>query len=686
MMKLQSYVCGAWTSGRDEGVAMRDATTGDVIGQASSAGVDFAAVLTHAREVGGPALRSMTFHERAGALKALAKKLSEFKEEFYALSYRTGATKSDSMIDIDGGIGTVFVFASKGSRELPNARVYVDGDVEGLSKTGSFLGQHLYVSREGAAVHINAFNFPVWGMLEKLAPTLLAGMPAIVKPATATAYLTEFVVRRIVESKLLPEGALQLVCGSLGNLFDGLNCQDIVSFTGSAQTAARLRVHPAIIRHAVPFIAETDSLNSSILALDAGPGTAEFDLFIKEVVREMTVKAGQKCTAIRKAMVPFTMTGDVISALQEALRKIVVGDPRVDGVRMGPLVSQEQRTDVLARVAELCGEADVVAGNADHFEVQGADRRRGAFVPPLLLLSRDPRTARAIHEVEAFGPVATVVPYRDTADAITLARRGEGSLAASVFSADDSLAREIVLGLAPYHGRILVVNQSCAKESTGHGSPLAPLIHGGPGRAGGGEEMGGIRGVLHYMQRTAVQGSPDTLTATGGRWVRGSRLRDPGRHPFRIPFNDLELGDTLKSAEREVTVADIEQFAALTGDNFYAHMNDAQAARNPLFGGRVAHGYFLISAAAGLFVDPDYGPVLGNYGLDELRFVKPVKPGDRIKVRLTCARKSLRADKGWGEVAWDTEITNQHQETVASYNVLTMVSVHAIPDSAGAPL
>src|SRR6202158_1571846 len=447
-MNLQSYVCGTWQSGRDNGVAMRDATTGEFIAQASSAGVDFAAVLAHARNVGGPQLRAMTFHERAALLRALAKRLSELKEEFYALSYRTGATKNDSMIDIDGGIGTVFVFAGKGSRELPNARVYVDGDVEGLSKGGTFVGQHLYVSREGAAVHINAFNFPVWGMLEKLAPTLLAGVPAIVKPATATAYLTELVVRRIIESKILPEGALQLVCGSLGNLFEHLDCQDAVSFTGSAQTASRLRVHPAIIRHAVPFIAETDSLNSSILALDAAPGTAEFDLFIKEVVREMTVKAGQKCTAIRKALVPAAAARDVVSALQAALQEITVGDPRIEGVRMGPLVSQEQRSDVLARVAELRAEADLVAGDLERFEVQGAHGGRGAFVPPLLLLSRDPPAARAIHEVEAFGPVATVMPYRDTADAIALARRGQGSLAASVFCADDSLAARIVLGFA----------------------------------------------------------------------------------------------------------------------------------------------------------------------------------------------------------------------------------------------
>jgi oxepin-CoA hydrolase / 3-oxo-5,6-dehydrosuberyl-CoA semialdehyde dehydrogenase len=680
-MNLQSYVCGAWHNSRDPGVAMRDASTGEIIAHASSAGIDFAGVLDHARDVGGAALRSMTFHERAAVLKALAKRLTELKEEFYELSYRTGATKNDSLIDIDGGIGTVFAFASKASRELPNARVHIDGDVEPLSKAGSFVGQHLYVSREGAAVHINAFNFPVWGMLEKLAPTMLAGMPAIVKPATATAYLTELVVRRMIESKILPEGALQLVCGNLGNLFDHLNCQDTVSFTGSAHTAASLKAHPAIIRHAVPFIAETDSLNSSILAVDAAPGTPEFELFVKEVAREMTVKAGQKCTAIRKALVPAAVAGDVVGALQAVLQKIVLGDPRADGVHMGPLVSQEQRTDVLTRVAELRGEAELVAGSLDQFEVAGGDRSRGAFMPPLLLLSRSPKTARAIHDVEAFGPVATVMPYLDTADAIALARRGGGSLAASVFSTDETLAAQIVLGLAPYHGRILVVNRTCAKESTGHGSPLAPLIHGGPGRAGGGEEMGGIRGVLHYMQRTAVQGSPDTITAAGGRWVRGSRLRNPGRHPFRIPFHDLELGDTLQSGEREVTVADIERFADLSGDNFYAHMSESEAARNPLFGGRVAHGYFLISAAAGLFVDPDYGPVLGNYGLDALRFVKPVKPGDRIKVRLTCLSKSLRADKGWGEVAWDTEITNQCEETVASYHVLTMVSIHAVPDS-----
>ena len=680
-MQLQSFLAGRWQTGRGRATQLHDASTGEVIAEASTEGLDFRSVLDHARNVGGPALRAMTFHERASMLRALGKRLMDFKDEFYELSYRTGATKSDSWIDIDGGIGTMLVFASKGSRELPNSRIYLDGDVEQLSKGGTFLGQHICVPLEGAAVHINAFNFPVWGMLEKLAPAFLAGMPAIVKPATATSYLTELVVRRIAGTGLLPPGALQLVCGGVGDLFDHLGCQDVVSFTGSAATAARLRTHPVVVRNSVRFVAETDSLNSSILGPDAGPGSPEFELFIREVVREMTVKAGQKCTAIRKALVPRAMTGDVVAALQAALAQTVVGDPRVEGVRMGPLASLAQRAEVVARVAELRRESELVAGDPERFAVSGADRERGAFLPPMLLLCSDADAARAVHSVEAFGPVSTIVGYRDVTESIALARRGEGSLAGSVFTADDRIATQLVLGLAPYHGRVLFVNRHCAKESTGHGSPLAHLVHGGPGRAGGGEELGGIRGVMHYMQRTAVQGSPDTLTAIGGRWVRGAAQLDPGVHPFRKPFHELAIGDTFCSAERLVTVADIERFADLSGDCFYAHMDDAEAARNPLFGGRVAHGYFLVSAAAGLFVDPDYGPVLGNYGLDNLRFVKPVKPGDRIRVRLTCREKSLRAEKGWGEVSWDTEITNQDGETAASYHVLTMVSIHAVPDA-----
>lgn len=681
-MMLKSYVQGRWQAGAANATALRDATTGAVIAEASSEGIDFRAVLEHARRVGGLALRHLTFHERAARLSALAKHLMEKKEEFYTLSYATGATRLDSWIDIEGGAGTLFSYASKGNREFPNSRVYVEGAPETLAKSGAFVGQHICVPLEGAAVHINAFNFPVWGMLEKLAPTLLAGVPAIVKPATATSYLTELVVRRIIESGILPEGALQLVCGSLGDLFDHLTCQDAVSFTGSASTAQKLRQHPVVIRNAVRFIAETDSLNSSILAPDAAPGTAEFDLFVKEVVREMTVKAGQKCTAIRKALVPAAQTRAVVEALQAALARIAVGDPRAEGVRMGPLASLGQRREVLSQFEALRAEADVVRGDADKFDLVNADRDKGAFVPPLLLLARDPGRARAIHSVEAFGPVCTVVPYDSVDEGIELARRGEGSLCGSVFSADERLAAQFVLGLAAYHGRVLVVNRHCAKDSTGHGSPLPMLVHGGPGRAGGGEEMGGVRGVMHYMQRTAVQGTPATIAAVTGRWMRGANELDPGVHPFRKPLHELQVGDTLRSAEREVTIADIEAFADLSGDRFYAHMDEKEAARNPLFGGRVAHGYFLVSAAAGLFVDAPYGPVLANYGLDNLRFAKPVKPGDRIKVRLTCKEKALRIGKGYGEVRWDTEITNQNGETVATYDVLTMVSELAVPDSA----
>ena len=680
-MKLESYVRGSWTAGRGDGTALRDASTGEVIAYADSLGIDFGAALDYGRRVGGGALRGLTFHQRAAMLKSLGKHLMGLKDEFYGLSYLTGATRADSWVDIEGGIGTMLSYASKGGRELPNSTVLLDGDVEGLSKGGTFVGQHIYTSLEGVALHINAFNFPVWGMLEKLAPAFLAGVPAIVKPATATAYLTERVVRRIIGSGLIPEGSLQLICGGVGDILDHLTCQDIVSFTGSADTARTLRTHTTVVRNSVRMVCETDSLNSSVLGADAIAGSAEFDLYVEEVAREMTVKAGQKCTAIRKAIVPADRVDEVASALRETLAGIVVGDPRTEGVRMGPVASLAQRREVLARVGELRAEADLVFGDPDAFAPASGDRDRGAFLPPMLLQARDGSALHAVHEVEAFGPVVTLVPYRGEAEAIALARRGGGSLAASVFTADDSIARTLVLGLAPFHGRIVVVDRHCAKESTGHGSPLAALVHGGPGRAGGGEELGGMRGVLHYMQRSAIQGSPETLSVIGGRWIRGARQRPPGVHPFRKPFHDLVLGDTFTSAEREVTVEDIERFAALTGDTFYAHMDDAEAARNPLFGGRVAHGYLLISAAAGLFVDPPYGPVLGNYGLESLRFVKPVKPGDRIKVRLTCKSKSLRVDKGWGEVAWDTEITDQAGETVASYDVLTMVSERAVPDA-----
>jgi oxepin-CoA hydrolase/3-oxo-5,6-dehydrosuberyl-CoA semialdehyde dehydrogenase len=680
-MQLQSYAAGEWRTGSGGGAALRDATTGEVIAHASAEGLDAAAMLAWAREVGGPNLRRLTFHERAALLKALAKDLTEHKDEYYPVSFATGATRTDSWIDIDGGISTLFVYASKGTRELPNSRVYVDGGVEALSKTGTFVGQHLCVPLEGAAVHINAFNFPVWGMLEKLAPALLAGVPAIVKPATQTSYLTERVFRRMLESGILPEGAVQLICGGVGDLFEHLTCQDVVSFTGSAATALKLRQHPTVMANSVRFTSETDSLNSSILGPDATPGSPELDLYVREVVREMTVKAGQKCTAIRKAIVPLSHAGEVIEALRAALARVVVGDPRLEQVRMGPVASLSQRREVTEQLGKLKAEAEVIVGGDGKPAPLGADPERGAFVAPTLLYCRDAGRARAIHAVEAFGPVCTVVPYRDTDEAIALARRGGGSLAGSVFTADDAIAARVVLGLAPWHGRIVVVNRHCAKESTGHGSPLPHLVHGGPGRAGGGEEMGGIRGVMHYLQRTAIQGTPDVITAASGRWTRGARELDPGVHPFRKPFGSLAIGDTFKSAEREVTVEDIERFAALSGDRFYAHMDEAQAQRNPLFGGRVAHGYFLVSAAAGLFVDAPYGPVLANYGIDSLRFVKPVKPGDRIRVRLTCKEKSLRAGAGYGEVRWDTAITNQNGEAVANYDVLTMVSEKAIPDA-----
>jgi oxepin-CoA hydrolase / 3-oxo-5,6-dehydrosuberyl-CoA semialdehyde dehydrogenase len=679
-MQLESFIAGRWQAGTGTPVVLRDATTGEVIANASSEGLDFSTGLTHARAVGGANLRRLTFHERAALLKTLAKHLTDKKDELYALSYATGATRSDSWIDIDGGIATLFVYASKGMRELPDAHLYVEGATESLSKTGGFLGQHICVPLEGAAVHINAFNFPVWGMLEKLAPAFLAGVPAIVKPATATAYLTELTVRRIVESGILPEGSLQLICGSVGNLFDHLTCQDIVAFTGSASTARKLRTHTTVIDHSVRFTAETDSLNSCVLGPDATPGTPEFDLFVREVAREMTVKAGQKCTAIRKAIVPAAIASDVVEALKAALGKVVVGNPRLEQVRMGPVASLAQRREVLGQLAKLEREAEVVYGSGRQAELADADADRGAFIAPTLLFCRDSARAAAIHEIEAFGPVCTVVPYEGLDSAIALARRGAGSLVGSVFTGDDTIGARLVVGLAPFHGRLLVVNRDCARESTGHGSPLPHLVHGGPGRAGGGEEMGGVRGVLHYMQRTAVQGTPDVLTAVTGRWIKGSRERDPGVHPFRIPFGALVVGDTFNSAEREVTVEDIERFAGLSGDHFYAHMDEAAARRNPIFGGRVAHGYFLISAAAGLFVDPPLGPVLANYGIDSLRFTKPVKPGDRIKVRITCKEKSLRAGQGYGEVRWDALITNRDGETVAAYDVLTMVSEKSVPD------
>lgn len=671
MKILESYASGAWKAG-EGGDTQHDAITGAPVAQVSSKGLDFGAMLEHGRKVGGPALRALTFHQRAMKLKALATYLSERKDALYTLSAATGASRIDSMIDIDGGFGTLFSYAGKGRRELPNAAFIIDGAPEVMGKTGSFVGQHILTPLQGVAVHINAFNFPVWGMLEKLSVNLLAGMPAIVKPASQTAYLTEAVFRLMIESRIFPEGAFQLICGGVGDLFDHLTGQDVVTFTGSASTGHKLRSHPAIVRNAVRFTMEADSLNCSILGPDAVAGTPEFDLYVKEVVREMTTKCGQKCTAIRRAFVPRAQLSAVVEALKARLAKVVVGDPAQEGVTMGALASTAQRDEVRSAVAKLRGSAELVFGDPESVKVVGGDAAKGAFLSPLLLLCAQPMEARVVHEVEAFGPVCTVMPYDSVEQAIELAARGEGSLVGSIFTHDNAFARQMVMGAASYHGRLLIVNRDCAKESTGHGSPMPVLIHGGPGRAGGGEELGGVRGVYHYLQRTALQGSPATLAAITGQWIAGAP-RNQGVHPFRKNLDELQLGDSITAGPRSVTLEDIEHFADFTGDTFYAHMDEQAAAANPFFGGRVAHGYYVLSIAAGLFVQPDPGPVLANYGLDNLRFVTPAKPGDQLWVTLTAKGKNPRITENYGEVRWDTVVTNQDGKVVAQYDVLTMV-------------
>ncbi|MGE0179661.1 MAG: phenylacetic acid degradation bifunctional protein PaaZ [Sphingomonas sp.] len=666
-LQLLNYAADQWVAG-DGGLApVHSAVTGEVIAQTGSSGLDFAAMLDHARKIGGPALRRMTFHERAHMLKALANAVMARKEELYELSYATGATRTDGWIDIEGGAGTLFSFSSKGRRELPNGKVLIDGAMEPLSKGGTFAGQHVYTPLQGVAVHINAFNFPVWGMLEKLGPTLLAGVPAIVKPASATGYLTEACVRIMIEAGILPPGALQLIMGSTGDLLDHLTCQDVVSFTGSAATAMKLQSHPVMARESVRFVAERDSLNASILGPDAAPGTPEFDLFVKEVAREMTVKAGQKCTAIRRAMAPAEHLDAVQAALSERLAKVRIGDPREDGVQMGALASRAQLHDVRAKVAELAQSARIVSGDPDASPVPGD----GAFIAPILLRSDDPWGSDAVHDVEAFGPVSTLMPYRDLDDAIALANRGMGSLALSLFTFDADTARDFVLGAGAYHGRMVILDRTSAKESTGHGSPLPVLVHGGPGRAGGGEEMGGVRGVKHYMQRSALQGAPEVLSRIIGQWLPGANKPTGEVHPFRKRISELEIGYTLKTPSRVVTLADIEHFAHFTGDTFYAHMDDEAAKASPIFGGRVAHGYLILSFAAGLFVDPDPGPVLANTGLETLRFMTPLYPGDSMRVELTVKSKSIR-DEEKGEVRWAVEVFNQKDEIVATYELMTM--------------
>ena len=668
---LKNHALGKWTQGAGALADIPSAVTGEIVARGGSGGLDFKAMAEYARNVGGKNLRKLTFHERAAIVKALAQAIMDKKEELYRLNFHTGATRKDGWIDIEGGAGTLFSMASKAKRELPDGHLLVDGAVEQISREGTFLAQHVYTPLKGLAVHINAFNFPVWGMLEKLSVSLIAGVPAIVKPATATCYLAEAAFRVLIETGRVPDGALQFVAGGTGDLFDHLTGQDVVSFTGSAQTAAKLKSHPVIIRESVRFVSEQDSLNASMLGPDASADSPEFSLFVKEVVREMTVKAGQKCTAIRRAFAPLAMLDAVQKAIAEGLAKTTIGDPANEAVRMGALVSLSQREDVRAKVAALKSESKVVFGDAAAIDLIGASAVAGAFAAPMLLRCDDPWSAKSVHEVEAFGPVSTLMPYRNLDDAIALLNRGGGSLVMSLFTYDPEIAREIVIGAGSFHGRVCVVNRDCAKEQTGHGSPLPVLVHGGPGRAGGGEELGGMRGVRHYMQRTAIQGSPETLRAVTGAWVKGAGVDAAPPHPFRLRFSELEIGKTIETKARTITMDDIEHFAHFTGDTFYAHMDEAAAKANPFFPGRVAHGYLILSFAAGLFVDPAPGPVLANYGLDELRFLTPVSPGDAIRVRLTAKSKKRRNDD-YGEVKWDVLVTNQKGEAVASYDLLTM--------------
>ena len=656
---LLNYSLDQWTLGTGQRATIASAIDGTLVATTGSGGVDFAAMLDHARTVGGPALRALTFHQRARIIKGLGLAILARKEELYALNIATGATRKDGWIDIEGGAGTLLSFSSKGRRELPDAHVLLDGDLEPLSKGGSFVGQHIYTSLQGAAVHINAFNFPVWGMLEKLAPTLLAGMPAIVKPASSTAYLCEAAFRIMIDTGLLPDGAVQLIVGGVGDLFDHLGGQDVVSFTGSATTALKLKSHPVVLRESVKFVAEQDSLNASLLGPDAAPGTPEFDLFVAEVVTEMTVKAGQKCTAIRRAMAPATY----LDALETAIRdRLAAAAPD-----MGALVSTAQRDDVRSQIARLTDAgARIVVG--DPAASVGPDG--GAYMQPVLLRADDPWQSHAVHDVEAFGPVATIMPYRDLADAVRLANRGMGSLALSLFTHSPNAAREFIQGAAAFHGRMLVINRDNAAESTGHGSPLPVLVHGGPGRAGGSEEMGGVRGVKHYMQRTAIQATPAMIAAISAHYIPGGPKNFVDSHPFTKRMSELYIGDTLRTDSRTVTIADIEHFAEFTGDKFYAHMDDEAARASPIFEGRVAHGYLILSFAAGLFVWPDPGPVFANTGLENLKFLTPLYPGDAMRVELTVRSKSLKSEDT-GVVRWAVEIFNQKDDLVATYDLLT---------------
>ncbi len=679
MAKLENYILGKWINGDGEGQALFNAVTGASIAQASTKGLDFAAVTEYARKKGGPALRKMSFQQRGLMLRALAIHLREHLDEFYRVSYQTGATKADSWVDIEGGIGNLFANASL-RRKFPDEPFCLDGDSIPLSKGGSFMGHHLLVPKEGVAIHINAFNFPVWGMLEKIAVNLLAGVPAIVKPATVTSYLAESVVKKIVASGILPDGALQLICGNAGNLLEQVTSQDVITFTGSASTGLMLKNSKKIMEENVPFNLEADSLNCIVLGEDITPAMPEWDIFIKEVRREMTTKCGQKCTAIRRIFVPQNKLEDVQLALGKALAQTTIGNPLNEKVRMGSLAGLGQREEVMAQVQKLLASSQVIYGSLDSVELIDADAVKGAFISPLLLLNEDPFHAKAVHEVEAFGPVATLMHYGSIDEAIELAKMGKGSLVSTVVTADRSIAKQYVLGAGAYHGRILVLNNECAKESTGHGSPLPLLVHGGPGRAGGGEEMGGIRGVKHYMQRVAIQGSPDMITAITNNYQPGAKGKEDTIHPFRKYFEEIQVGDTLITGTRSITQKDIDSFADLSGDHFYAH-TDPNSLEGTVFTGIVAHGYFILSAAAGLFVDgKEKGPVLLNYGIDELRFTKPVYPGATIQVKFTCKEKISQQKKedtdiAKGIVKWYVEISDETKELVGVATILTMVKM-----------
>jgi len=679
-MQLENYIAGSWVAGTGKQSELLDASTGELIATTSSGGLDFAHMLHYARTVGGPPLRKMTFPERGRMLKALALYLMERKDTYYQISYKTGATKADSWVDIEGGIGNLFANASL-RRTLGNMPFYVDGEAIKTSKQGSFIGHHIMVPKEGVAVHINAFNFPIWGMLEKVAVNWMAGVPAVVKPATVTSYLTEAMVKDIVASGIVPEGAIQLIVGSAEGLLDSVMHQDVVTFTGSATTGRMLKKHPRIVDESVPFNMEADSLNAIVLGPDATPGTEEFDLFVKEVGKEMTLKCGQRCTGARRILVPANVLEDVQIAIGKRLGGTVIGDPRAEGVRMGALAGHAQRNEVKRALDELLKGSQIVYGSTDSVHVTGADAAKGAFMSPILLLNPDPWKNQVSHNVEAFGPVSTLMPYSTLDEAVALTKLGKGSLCASIATYDEKVAQQFVWGAASHHGRMLILNREMAKENTGHGSPLATLVHGGPG---GGEEMGGKRGVLHYLQRTAIQGSPTTITALTQQYQQGARYHISEKHPFRLHFEELNIGDTLLSEKHLVTLQNIEDFAALSGDRFYAHM-DANSLEGTPFTGRVAHGYFILSRAAGLFVDPPKGPVLLNYGIEECRFLKPVYPGSTIQVKFTCREKLDQekrpktedspkgADVARGIVKWLVDVIDETGETVALATILTMV-------------